>query len=481
MRQQSFWNKRIPTLLALLLIVIGIGTTAFITRTGTIFRSGASPSESPKNIRVTNINDTSFTVTYTTDTPTLGSISFGKDLSLGTVLLDDRDQTTNTPHVYTVHTVTVKNLFPNTQYFFSIISGDTKYMNNATPFTATTGPTITGASPLQQVVSGAVTLPAGNNGSGALVYLQIPNGQIVSTVTDIQGNYHISLATIRTPDLLQYASVTKTDTISLIFTDGTAISHVATTLQNFPMPGIILSQDYDFTIGSTPTGIPIANEPIGFPLFSTLPNIESPAIIIPQPNQNFTDSQPQFKGLAQPNATVTIIIHSDAAIQTQIIADGNGQWVFRPETALSSGSHTITISTPDASGSIKTITQNFTIFPSGSQVFETATPSATTIPTISPTSGVTLTPTTTTAVSPTIETSITLTVTPTIGATATPEPTIGATATPPPSPTSFIPSPTKAPLPSTGNGSIFTIGLASIIMTIIGIGIFLLTRGESKI
>ncbi len=474
MRQQSFLNKRIPTLLALVLIVLGIGTTAFLTRTGTIFKSGASPSEAPKNIRVTNINDTSFTITYTTDTPTLGSISFGKNISLGTVLLDDRDQTTNTPHAYTVHTVTVKNLSPNTQYFYSVISGDTTYMNNATPYTITTGQTITETPSLEQVISGTVTLPAGNNGSGALVYLQIPNGQIVSTVTDMQGNYHLSLATIRTPDLLRYASVAKTDTISLIFTDGLAISHVATTLQNFPMPAIILSQDYDFTITGSPTGVPVSNTSGGFPLFSTIPIIESPAITIPQANQNFTDQQPLFKGVAQPNATVNITIHSDAAIQTQVIADGNGQWTFRPDTALSTGSHAITITTPDASGTQKTITQPFTIFPSGSQVFDTATPSATSVPTPSTSSGPTATPIA--SVSPTVAPSLSPTVTPTIGATATPEPTIGATATPPPSPTAFIPSPTKAPLPSTGNGSIFTIGLVSIIMTIVGIGLFFLTK-----
>lgn len=474
MKQQSFWNKRIPTVFALFLVIIGIGITAYITGTETVFRSGASPSEAPKNIRITNITDNSFAVTYTTDTAALGSISFGKDTSLGTVLLDDRDQLTNNPHAYTVHTITVKNLSANTQYYFSVTTGGTTYLNNALPYMAKTGSVISGSSQLQQVISGTVNLPQGNNGSGALVYLQIPNGQMISTLTDIQGNYHISLANIRTADLLRYASVTNTDTIGLLFTDGTAISHVSTTLKNFPMPSIILSQDYDFTITGSPTGVPVANIPAGFsPLFSALPSGGTPAIEVPQANQNFTDVQPQFKGTAQPNGTVTITIHSDAAIHTQVTADNNGIWTFRPASPLSPGSHTITITAQTASGSIRTITQSFTIFPVGSQVFETATPSATIAPTatLTPTTGVTTTPSVAASVSPTV--------TPTIGATATPAPTRAETATPMPS--SFIPSPTKAPLPKTGNDSIFTLGIASIIMTIVGVGLFFLTRGGTTI
>lgn len=391
MRQESIWNKRIPTLFALVLVVMGIGITAFITKKNTIFRSGAAPSEAPKNIRVTNSSDTSFTITFTTDTPTLGSISFGKDNTLRTILLDDRDQTTNTPHEYTTHSITVKNLSANTQYYFSVISGDTTYTNNGIPFNTTTGPPLSGQSALKQVVSGTVALPPTNNGSGILVYMQASSGEILSTLSDLQGNYHISLENLRTSDLQQYVSLQKDDVISLTFTDGTALSHVSTNLANNLIPTITLSQDYNFAAnqGQQQTqSQPIAES---FPLFSTLPT-----------NSNETP------------------------------------------------------------------------------VMQTATPSATAIPTITvtPTIGTTITPTQTIA---TVTPTQNLTTTPTIGATETPVPTIGPTATPPLSPTAFIPSPTKAPLPSTGNDSIFTIGVVSIIMTIIGFGLFFLTRGANEV
>ena len=393
MRQESIWNKRIPTLFALVLLILGVSVTAFITRKNTIFRSGAAPSETPKNIRVTNSTDTSFTVTFTTDTPTLGSISFGKDNNLRTILLDDRDQTTNTPHEYTTHSITVKSLSASTQYYFSVISGDTTYTNNGVPFNTTTGPPLSGQSSLKKVISGTVMLPTSNNGSGVLVYVQTPSGEPLSTLSDLQGNYHISLENLRTANLQQYASLQNTDVVSLTFTDGTALSHVSATLTNNLIPTITLSQDYNFTASQgqeQAQSQPIAEN---FPLFSALPS----------PNMNEVP------------------------------------------------------------------------------VMQTATPSATAVPTltVTPTTGITSTPTQTIATTTTPTQG--LTTTPTIGATATPAPTIGATATPPISPTAFIPSPTKAPLPSTGNDSIFTIGVVSIIMTIIGFGLFFVTRGANEL
>src|SRR5579871_6726627 len=250
-RPSSLWNIRIPTILALVLLLGGLGTAGFLMTTTTVFRSGASGSDVPQNLHVSNITSSSFTISYTTDAPTLGTISYGKDRTLGTIILDDRDQGGNIPHPYSTHSITIRNLLPSSSYYFTITSGNSSYSNNNTPYSVTTGPVVATVSLLNEILSGTV-INSGTTGNDVLVYLQPQNGQILSTLTDQQGKYRISLAKLRTTDLLQYATIASSDTVTLIVSNGTAISHVTTLLGNTTIPAITLGQDYDFTISSQP-------------------------------------------------------------------------------------------------------------------------------------------------------------------------------------------------------------------------------------
>mgnify|MGYP001454407622 CR=1 FL=1 len=67
-------TKRIPTLLALMLLVVTVGGIGFlfegITRQSTI----ASLSIEPKSVMITNLTDTSFTFTWQTDEPATGTL-----------------------------------------------------------------------------------------------------------------------------------------------------------------------------------------------------------------------------------------------------------------------------------------------------------------------------------------------------------------------------------------------------------------------
>ncbi|MBI2420674.1 MAG: fibronectin type III domain-containing protein [Candidatus Levybacteria bacterium] len=119
---RDIWARRIPTLLGIFLISIGIGITTFLVNQGTIFRIGAAPSNTPKNINITNISQTSFTVSWLTDEKVIGSINFGETKELGQTALDERDQLSKDLQVYNVHSVTIQNLSPSTNYYFSITS-----------------------------------------------------------------------------------------------------------------------------------------------------------------------------------------------------------------------------------------------------------------------------------------------------------------------------------------------------------------------
>ena len=73
--RNTIWQKRIPTLLGILFITIGIGITTYLIKTGVLFTTKAGPSEDPHNVRITNITDSSFTVSYTTANKVVGSVN----------------------------------------------------------------------------------------------------------------------------------------------------------------------------------------------------------------------------------------------------------------------------------------------------------------------------------------------------------------------------------------------------------------------
>ena len=179
---------------------------------------------------------------------------------------------------------------------------------------------------------------------------------------------------------------------------------------------------------------------MGFPLIIPSGKFLKPEILTPEENQSFTDQKPQFSGTSLPNEKVEIIIHSDEQITTQVTADGNGNWTYRPSNNLSPGVHTITIKTRDSAGILTTIMQSFTVFAAGSQISELATPSAT--PTVFPTVVI---------------------LSPTVTPTSLPTPTLAQVVT-------------KGGLPPPGDPRITFVTIAAIATTVAGIVLFLLTQ-----
>lgn len=441
--KNSIWNKRIPTLIGLLVIVIGIGTTTFLVQRRVIFTGFAGPSNSPKNIRITNVSDTSFTVSFLTDAAVLGSINFDKDRNLGQTALDEREQKSSlTPH--TVHSISVKNLTPNTSYYFSITSGQDTFLQNGAAFSITTGPNIASLSSLQKKVSGKVQLPDGDPPKEAIVYLTAGNSQAISTLTKEDGSYEIPLNLLRVSDLSSYVTLKENSIIKMLIVSADLSSNIELSNSSTEVPTIILSYDYDFTLVSPPA------TPSSSTVFSALPVLakttsKSPEILIPKKDQGFSDQQPKFEGVALPNSTVSITIRSTENIQAQVETDGFGNWSYRPDTPLSPGTHTISITTRDALGILRTIIQSFVVYASGTQVAQSATPSAT--PAFSPS--------------------------PTQTPTATPTPTIMPTEPPV---SSATPTPT---LPAPGDPNIVNFGIIGLAITVTGVFLFLLAQSLS--
>lgn len=434
--RKSFWNLRIPTLLATIIIIIGIIVTSNFAKNSTILQIGASPSNVPENIRVTNISDLSFTVSYTTSSKVAGSISFGETKNMEKIKLDDRDEKTKSLGSYQMHYFTVNNLKPKTKYYFSITSGEDTFLNNNLPFEINTAVPIKDSFLGDTNIKGNIQLSNQSLTNEIVVYVTSKNSQILSTLVKNDNSYLISLNYMRTKNLNSYYSFSKDSLINMLIVDPINKSQVAFLFENSQnVPPITLGNNYDFTIQSSPLSleksINVSSEEasLKFPILSSKPYTTNKEAQILQPKENakLTDEKPLFKGTAKPGEKIEIIINSEQQIKTQVTADQNGNWSYLLDKPLSAGEHKITIITRNALGILKTITKSFTVYAAGTQVNESATPSAT------PTVKITSTPTPTQILLPTITPAPTFipTPTPTLFIMPTATPTIISITKPP--------------------------------------------------
>lgn len=457
--RRNFFQHKIPTLFGVLIITAGVILTAYLTKNGTIFVGRASAPEIPENIRISNISDNSFTVSYITSATVLGSISYGENKNLGTSIIDDRDQQSDKLRSYKIHYITIRNLKPLTKYFFSIISGQTTYLDNEEPFETTTGQTINDRPLDQQPIAGRVTLPDGSIPDETIVYLNTNDGQTISTLIKNDGSYILPLNSMRNKNLDSYISLAQDAKLKILVTGPSIQSNVILSPKQInPVPIIMLSSDYDFTIDNSPVATSSAS--INFPSFSASASAsKNPQIVVPKNNESFSDQQPLFKGNAASGTNVKIIIHSSDTIQAQVKADSKGNWSYRPQNPLTPGEHTISITALDANGILQNISRSFIVYANGSQVDQSATPSATPIVTI------TATPEITIAITPTLV--------PSFIPSSTPTPTFIQTSLP-------TPTVVSKPMQSPGSSSLVTAGASVIITTAISIILFLITRGGTS-
>lgn len=456
---KKLFNKRIPTILGIILILLSIPLTTFILKNQIVFRGNASNSQEPQDVKMTNITDASFTITYRTELSSTGSISYGNDKKLGESELEDVDKQRESFSPKKIHSISVKKLIPNTKYYLTIISGSDIFLNNGRPFEVTTGTDISSpsaksdlASAKMQTIKGKIVLPNGDAPSEALVYLNAENSQLLSTTTAKDGKFSFSLEKLRTDDLASYFSVNDNTVFKIVATDGSLKSAATATLsQKDSIPTITLSNDYDFIqeLSLIASG---SGELSGFPSIAPPGKNLKPQILNPKENQSFDSQKPQFRGTSLPNEKVEIIIRSDEQITTQITADSKGNWTYEPPNNLSPGVHTITIKTRDSEGILTTVMRSFTVFAA-----ETQAPVQTVLPTLIPIPTKMPTPPPAVGPSPTI---VILIPTP--------------TSTPIPSPT-VAPTIPKDGLPPTGNSPVLLI-IGGIVSAIFGIALFLLTR-----
>lgn len=390
--KRNLWEARIPTTLALAVLLLGIGITSLLIQRGIITVGRASPDKIPQNIQITNTTDTSFTLVFTTNLMTQAFVNIITNEAATTTIFDDRDALNGVPNSYFSHHITFKNLKPNTSYSYMIIVDGDEILDNNKPFTASTTMSLKPTQSLTQDIKGTALTPDASSANDTLVVLNTQDGKKISTITNSNGEYvlkNIYSIAEGSPITLQFLRQSLTSQVKSLYS----------TTKDIPL--VTLSKNYDFT-SDTPT---IVNNQDQTSALDTVPisgttSTTEVKITNPTSNASTIDQKPQFKGTAPPGTKVKITIESTPQ-QTEVTTDKNGTWSFRVNEPLAPGLHTITIEAKDASGILRKLTQKFTVFAEGSQVSQSATPSATL--TVSPTPTKTQSPTTTIVPSNTLQ------------------------------------------------------------------------------
>ena len=429
--KKSFFSKRIPTLIGLGVLVVALIAGTLLLSQGTgVFAPRATPQTTPKKIRVTNLTDSGFTVSFLTDEPTVGHIKYGTDSKkINSQTSDDRDQLSGTVDKYNVHHITVRGLDPNLSYYYTLGTGSGGFDNNGQPFSIKTAQR-SGVPSAAKTIYGSVVSPSGSPADGVVVYVKTEGVGEMSSLVKSSGSWAIPLSNARMADGSTYAQITDESTLTLFVQGAIAslISQVTTVVADAqPVNNITLGQSQNLantttestsvidTINNQPTEDQPAmitdeqplvasessglsdgglNELLGSETLSgetstssgyldnsnvveiaTLIDLEASENASQSPTVNTT--QPKIIGKAAPNATISIQVHSDTQIDQYIVADSEGNFeldISQLEQELDSGEHTVTYSYEDPNtGETVTKTQAFNVSNTATQLAQADT------------------------------------------------------------------------------------------------------------
>ena len=180
-----------------------ITKTNFITVT-------SMPTPTISDVRITNVRDSSFSVSWLTDIESTGSIRYGTDPNnLNQSAEDVRGASTSDD----THYVLLDNLLPETTYYFLVVSGDTTDDNAGAHYNVTTGPTL--GLPGSDTIYGSVFLTESIPAEGSIVYITLSDADAagssreaapLSALVDHSGFWSINLGNARIADLSSYYS-----------------------------------------------------------------------------------------------------------------------------------------------------------------------------------------------------------------------------------------------------------------------------------
>ncbi len=380
-------ERKIPTIIGLLLVVFAVMMFRFaFDRVGPLL-TRASATHTPQQITVSNLSDTAFTVSWITAEETTGALIVE---GITAPMYDDRLSITTgsnkqAKQSFSTHTISVRNIKPDTSYRFRILSGTKTFLNNGAPYETRTALPLTGTGTNLEPAYGQVTEPSGSPAEGAIVYVTPENGQTLSAIVNASGSWVIPLNLARTENFTTYLNPSGRINESIIIrsSEGEATA-LTDSVNDNPVPAMTIGKTYDFRKIQ-------ASENQNRPLTQASPavlgtntaHVSQPIIAITKPAQGsaMPSNLPLIQGTGVPGNSVLIILGMQNPVSSTTTVGEDGVWRYTPQHPLAEGKQSITITTTDQNNQIKALTNTFEILKSGTQVLGDATPSATLDPT----------------------------------------------------------------------------------------------------
>lgn len=375
-------EKKVPVWLSVLAIMVVIVFVSFLfVRTEPT--STKASKKTVKKIDVTNLSSAQAAVFWETEQKEPGWVAYGSSKDkLDKIAIDDRDfQAQRDSRLF--HYATLKDLTPNSTYYFKLVN-EKEIMGNSAgdPFTITTLGKTSQVSNLKPAY-GKITDINGAPLDNIVVLFSVKNARILSALSKSSGEWLIPLNYILDKETNTLKILSKDEPVQLNFFSAqgqhSTVNAVITGLSPLPQT-VILGKDYTFNedenvlAAQTETGKPATID-----------------IVFPKENAIIPGTSPLIRGTGIPKKEVTgTITNGKSSVSLKGSVGGDGNWSLPVDQALTQGTHTLTVKTPDTDGKDKELTRTFTIAKSGEQVLGEATGSAT--PTASPSPTLATTP-----------------------------------------------------------------------------------------
>lgn len=463
-------QSRVPSFLFALAFVAIAGVVGFYFLSNTSTPTRASK-KTVRQQEVANLSARQLSIFWESEVPDNGWIIYGEQADeLSQIALDDRD-TSEKKAQKQFHFATLKNLQPDTQYYYKIVSNNELISASGDePFQIrTTRVTLPGSS--TKPAYGKAIQTNGSPAQGAIVLIRYKDAYPLATLTGATGEWLMPLQSLISKKDNQPSIILDKDTITIqIIDDGIKTSINALISKTSPLPQTtILGKDYEFLDESQV--LPAFNQREPAPNTGLQYEV---SIQFPKDGAVIPGSQPLIRGTGIPGKEVIVNLNSTPTFSAKVTVDEKGDWRVNIPGNVLAGKYTLSMITEDATGKKIGDKREFSLAKSGEQVLGDATGSATLTPTrpVTPTKAPTIAPTS--IISPTKTATISpALVTPTATSSASISATLVPTFPPTATPTSAYYQPATPPPPVSGVGIVPYI-MAGLGMVIAGAGLILL-------
>ncbi len=352
-------NIKLPTLAGVTVLLLATIFGVVLANNKQVFMIGATPEVLPKDVRISNINHDSFTVSWTTDKRTLGFVHLeeekGGKVKTG---LNEQDEASHTHHV------TLNSLTPETAYNFYIFSDGYKFDFNGIPWQVKTPQTYPSPPP-SRIAAGKIITGTGAGVGNAIIYITAGGGSLLSTTSDQDGKWIIPISKSRDINLENFTPINEDTLLQISIQagpDGTASADIYAPAA-VSTPSITIGQTHDFKSLITPKedSLPVAT--IEVPIDTTIEAVpeESPIkVSYPGEGDAVLTTRLILTGSAPAGQSFSLQLQPMQSVYN-IKTGSDGNWTWSPNERLPGGQYSALIRWTNEEGKLWDMSHNFLV------------------------------------------------------------------------------------------------------------------------